>query len=196
VKEFKLRIPRAEAIEIRDKVISVIMAIGGNHYTAEACGSFRRGKSDCGDIDVLITRKDGKPTHGFLKAVVDELSKDLITDSLVDPKLSSIGTESYMGIGQLRPDLPHRRIDLKLYPRDQFGFAVLYFTGSDNFNRAMRLYASKLGYQLSDHGLYSIEKNHKKKIVSAKGASICCYKEEDVFAFLGINYVAPKDRSS
>jgi DNA polymerase/3'-5' exonuclease PolX len=29
----------------------------------------------------------------------------------------------------------HRRIDIKYYPRDQFGYAILYFTGSDHFNR-------------------------------------------------------------
>lgn len=75
------------------------MQVGGPHYIAEACGSYRRGKSDCGDIDVLITRTDNKNTSGFLKAVVDELCKDLITDSLVDPKVSATGTESYMGIG-------------------------------------------------------------------------------------------------
>ena len=60
----------------------------------------------------------------------------------------------------------------------------------------MRLFASKIGYQLSDHGLYAIEKNHKKKIVSAKGASVCCEREEDVFKFLKIKYVAPENRSS
>jgi hypothetical protein len=31
-----------------------------------------------------------------------------------------------------------------------FAFALLYFTGSDHFNRSMRLFASKKGYSLSD----------------------------------------------
>ena len=38
----------------------------------------------------------------------------------------------YTGLG---PGYAHRRIDLKAYPREQFPFAVLYFTGSDYFNR-------------------------------------------------------------
>ena len=28
-------------------------------YKAEVCGSFRRGKASCGDMDIIITRKDG-----------------------------------------------------------------------------------------------------------------------------------------
>ena len=45
-----------------------------------------------------------------------------------------------MGICQFKDQL-HHRIDIKYYPRDEFAFAVLYFTGSDAFNRRMRLWA-------------------------------------------------------
>ena len=47
----------------------------------------------------------------------------------------------------------HRRLDLKVYPVAQFPFALLYFTGSDHFNRSMRFYAKKKHWTLSDHGL-------------------------------------------
>jgi DNA polymerase lambda len=39
---------------------------------------------------------------------------------------------------------------VQTYPRSMFAFALLYFTGSDHFNRSMRLFASKKGYSLSD----------------------------------------------
>ena len=45
-----------------------------------------------------------------------------------------------------------RRLDLKVYPREEYAFALLYFTGSDHFNRSMRHYAKARGYSLSDHG--------------------------------------------
>lgn len=69
---------------------------------------------------------------------------------------------SYMGIAKV--GTIHRRIDLKIYPRESFGFALLYFTGSDHFNRSMRLYAQKNGYSLSDHGLARAERVEGEKV--------------------------------
>jgi len=50
----------------------------------------------------------------------------------------------------------HHRIDIKYYPIQQFAFATLYFTGSDMFNRSMRLFARKKGLSLSDHGITQV----------------------------------------
>ena len=93
---------------------------------------------------------------------------------------------SYMGICRLTPSSPHRRIDIKMYPSHKFAFALLYFTGSDHFNRrwdwffwyqttqkkikfiwmvilncvlcSMRLFAHKKGYSLSDQVIDSVIK--------------------------------------
>jgi DNA polymerase lambda len=69
---------------------------------------------------------------------------------------------------------------MKYYPREQFGFAVLYFTGSDHFNRSMRLYAGKKGFTLSDHGLFPVLRALKNQKVW-KGDLIPCLTEEEVF---------------
>jgi hypothetical protein len=43
---------------------------------------------------------------------------------------------SYMGVCRvLHPHSHHRRIDIKIYPKYLYPFAILYFTGSDHFNR-------------------------------------------------------------
>ena len=85
-----------------------------------------------------------------------------------------------------------RRIDIKVYPKEHYGFALLYFTGSDYFNRSMRLFAEKKGYTLSDHGLAPVQKIGGSKIT--KGMSIPCHTEEEVFKALGIPYKAPAQR--
>jgi DNA polymerase lambda len=63
-----------------------------------------------------------------------------------------------MGVCQYQEEI-HHRIDIKYYPINEYPYALLYFTGSDMFNRSMRLYASKLGIQLSDHGAVARRKN-------------------------------------
>lgn len=117
----------------------------------------------------------------------------ILTDHLNMPKQGAHGSEMYMGIYQLEPGNYHRRIDIKLYPREQYGYAVLYFTGSDYFNRSMRLFAKKKGYILSDHGLHSAFIMKNKKVW--EGENIPCYTEEDVFRVLGLDYRKPEERS-
>ena len=65
-----------------------------------------------------------------------------------------------MGVCQL-DDPTHHRIDIKHYPIEQYAFALMYFTGSDLFNRQMRMVAHNKGLMLSDHGLKPKERNGK-----------------------------------
>jgi DNA polymerase lambda len=69
---------------------------------------------------------------------------------------------------------------------------LLYFTGSDYFNRSMRLFAEKKGFTLSDHGLARVGKAKGEKV--AKGMGIPCETEEDVFKALGLPYKTPAER--
>jgi len=77
-------------------------------------------------------------------------------------------------------------VDIKVYPKEQFGFALLYFTGSGDFNRDMRFKAQKMGYSLSDFGLVQTK---------GKRAQINCETEEDVFKGLKMEYKAPHERN-
>lgn len=51
----------------------------------------------------------------------------------------------------------------------------------------MRLYANKMGYTLSDQGLYPCGRDHKR-VKTWKGTVIPCYTEKDVFDALGLEY--------
>ena len=41
---------------------------------AVACGSYRRGKATCGDVDVLISHPDGKSHKGVFSKVLQSLN--------------------------------------------------------------------------------------------------------------------------
>ena len=91
---------------------------------------------------MLLCRKDGLPYQKFLIELIEALEKDgFLKERLQVAKSETSESMSYMGICKLG-DI-HRRIDVKIYPKESYGFALMYFTGSDHFNRSMRLYAKK-----------------------------------------------------
>ena len=82
---------------------------------------------------------------------------------------------AYMGVCLFEGQ--HHRIDIKHYPVEQYAFALMYFTGSDLFNRQMRMAAHNKGLMLSDHGLKTKERNGLKKIW--KGGEIPLMRTEE-----------------
>ena len=90
---------------------------------------------------------------------------------------------------RLTPESTARRLDLLVIPVEQLPYALLYFTGSQDFNVGFRKEALKKGYTLNEH-----EMKVTGKVAGAKAVPPFT-TEEEVFAFLGIEYKAPKDRT-
>lgn len=44
-----------------------------------ACGSYRRGKATCGDMDVLLTHPDGRSHQGIFSRLLDSLRQQGIS---------------------------------------------------------------------------------------------------------------------
>ena len=66
--EFIERIPRKEVDEIESVVKGLVKEI--NHgLIVLTCGSYRRGKSTCGDVDCLVSHPDGKSHKGVFQQV-------------------------------------------------------------------------------------------------------------------------------
>lgn len=87
-------------------------------------------------------------------------------------------------------DRLHRRLDIKVYRPEELPFALLYFTGSDHFNRSMRWWAKKeKNLVLNDKGFFREQGNPNSQV---RGD----FREEaDVFRWLKLAYVAPTDRN-
>jgi DNA polymerase lambda len=131
--------PRETATKISDIVRGAVLKIYGKSVKVETCGSYRRGRPTCGDVDILITRTDNKPVAGMLEPILLTLEEDgFLHERLGNTRKSDKGSEMYMGVCKAPKDSCFRRIDIKVYPKGQYGFALLYFTGSDIFNRSMR----------------------------------------------------------
>ena len=183
-----LRIPRAEMHDHAAFVVAAAAAVSPE-FVAEVVGSYRRGAADSGDIDVLLTLPDEIPLAERKRrfaAVCDRLAADgYVTDVLAK------GDKKFMGYARLptaaaaAADSPHRRLDLLLTPKDEYPYAVLYFTGSDRFNVAMRQRALDLGYTLNEHGM---------KPVAGAAAPPRMREERDIFRFLNMDYTEPSER--
>ncbi|XP_071949012.1 DNA polymerase lambda-like isoform X2 [Antedon mediterranea] len=77
--EFLERMPREEVQEIQTVVTNTAHEINSG-YVLTTCGSFRRGKPTCGDIDILVSHPDGKSHKNVLGKLLDALRlKDSIS---------------------------------------------------------------------------------------------------------------------
>lgn len=160
-----LPIPRQEMIDIDNYLHQ--NTLDGMSLTIT--GSYRRGKHTSGDIDCLISHSDPECLIKFVKKLQ---SNGFLTDCF------ALGKFKFLGICKLHDTFRH--IDILYSSPNQYPFAILYFTGSKEFNVNMRLHAIQLGYTLSEHGL-GIDTPH-------------ITTEQDIFKHLELDYVSPCDR--
>jgi len=174
------RIPRAEL----EKHEALLMAALPEGMDGTVVGSYRRGAETSGDIDVLLSMDEPEETrtkafHAYVKSLRD---KGYMVEEL------SKGKQKNLSIVRLTPESTARRLDLLVIPVEQMPYALLYFTGSQEFNVEFRKQALKKGYTVNEHEMKLTGKVQAKAVPPLK-------TEEDVFAFLGIEYKGPKART-
>jgi DNA ligase (NAD+) len=175
------RIPRAEINEFNDVLSSVFATLKDKDSQFKIVGSYRRGATNSGDIDIIIT--NSKNDNSIFRKFIDALAeRDILIHFFTRGEIKSLT------MGQLRGQTP-RRLDFMYAPPSEYAFATLYFTGSKNFNVLMRQRALDMGYSMNEHGFYKM--NGKKK--GAK-LDIAFPTEESVFGFLGLEYKTPVER--
>jgi DNA polymerase beta len=166
--DLQLRIPR-HIVEHCGMIMEAIIKRLNPNTQFDLVGSYRRGAENSGDIDIITS--DHYIMHEFEKKITAE------------PQY--VGT---LSIGKTRftflwHDGEHvRQIDILRLKPSQYYTGLLYFTGSWEFNAAMRGYAKAKGYTLNQKGLFAGE-----RLVRVKN-------EADVFAKLGLKYVEPELR--
>ncbi|XP_074065130.1 DNA polymerase beta [Macrotis lagotis] len=188
--DFEKRIPREEMLQMQDIVLNEIKKVDPK-YIATVCGSFRRGAESSGDMDILLTHpsftSESAKQPKLLHQVVEQLQKvHFITDTL------SKGDTKFMGVCQLSSEevsYPYRRIDIRLIPKDQYYCGVLYFTGSDIFNKNMRAHALEKGFTINEYTIRPLG------VTGVAGEPLPVDSEKDIFDYIQWKYREPKDRS-
>jgi DNA polymerase (family 10) len=121
------RMNRLEADAVAGKIRPIL-----DPGTFEFAGSYRRGKSSIGDIDVVTVELPGR----------------------LNPKLRTIA-EEVIDAGERKTSLRilGKRVDFRFTKLSQFGSMLLYLTGSKAFNIKLREIAISRGYKLNEYGI-------------------------------------------
>ena len=133
----------------------------------DVAGSFRRKKSTVGDLDFLVVSKDPKKVADHFVAF-----KHVARVTAKGKKRSAIILKNEL------------QIDLRIVMVNQYGSALLYFTGSKEHNVYLRRLALQKGLTLNEYGLYTVK---DKKWVAGK-------TEEEIYTKLGLQWVKPQKR--
>lgn len=204
-KDTAQKIPRAEIDKIQ-KYCQVVAKSLNPGFELMCCGSYRRGRERSGDVDCLMTHVDLKTPedvieyeneNGSIIAAMVSLLKKLgfVKDYF------TIGDTKFMGICKL-PDNPsknviyetYRHMDIRFVPYNSKGTAMLYFTGSFEYNKQMRYKANDKGYMLSEYGIFKYTKDKNGKKVKGEQVDIPFHTEEAVCEWLGMPYLTPNQR--
>jgi DNA polymerase/3'-5' exonuclease PolX len=183
-------IPHSEIEHIDTYIHSIISQIDPELFYV-ICGSYRRMTATSNDIDIVVTHPNiltGKQPknkntnlnkNNYLSLVIKTLKKHkFIIDSLTSESVQT----KYMGYCKYK-NKPIRRIDIRFVPYDSYYTAILYFTGTKDFNRRMRSVALAHGYTLNE---YQLTDNNNKLIQVDS--------EKDIFDALNMEYVSPEFR--
>jgi DNA polymerase (family 10) len=162
LQSFEKRMLLPEAEGVFQKLASYFEALG---ISVGMAGSLRRGKSTVGDLDLLST----------------------------DPKVVD-AVKGCPGVAQVLESGPRRtsvklddgvQVDVRLFGEDEYGAALIYFTGSKDHNIALRNLAIDKGWKLNEYGL-----------IGKGGKRLAGRTEGEVYEKLGMEYVPPELREN
>jgi len=193
IDDLKKRIPRNEMNqwneilnEIWEKTVNKLNIEG----TLQLSGSYRRQAPDSGDIDALITTDNYSPT------IMNTFYNNLVKEGIIQKENTiAKGPTKIMVIAKI--DEFYQHLDIFYYTKDVYPFALLFTTGSKEFNVKMRADAKFKGFSLNERNLTigsPLGREVKKEEYNDKIQKDFPETEEDIFKFLDYPYVLPQNR--
>jgi DNA polymerase (family X) len=127
-------------------------------------GSLRRMAETIGDLDLLVAGDRAG-------AVMDGFASDQVVERVLAKGEAKTSVLTKQGM----------QVDLRVVPRDAWGAAMIYFTGSKPHNIRIREMAVRKGLKLNEYGLFKAK----------SGDLIVAETEEEVYAKLGLPWIPP-----
>ena len=139
-------------------------------------GSLRRGKETVGDLDLLVTLADGFTSQKHVDALAEHILKFPDIDQQLAHGENKVSFTLTNGL----------QVDVRLLEKENFGAALLYFTGSKEHNVALRGRANDMGLTLNEYALATLK---GEKPVAGR-------TEEEIYAKLKLDYIPPELREN
>jgi DNA polymerase (family 10) len=131
----------------------------------QPAGSLRRRAETIGDVDMLVgARKGQKVVTAFTEA------------DFVQEVMAAGPTK---GSAIIRTETTPVHVDVRVVPKESFGAAAQYFTGSKQHNVRLREIAVKAKWKLNEYGLFKSDKLLAGPV------------EEEIYDKLGLDYIEP-----
>ena len=160
------RRPIGEALPLAEVLVEEIAALP-MVVQVQYAGSLRRFRETIADIDLVVASDDAKPIMDYF-VNMSRVSEVLGHGDTKSSVVTNVGIQ----------------VDLRVVAPEQYGAALLYFTGSKAHNIRLRQRALDQGSTLNEYGLVHLE---TEEVLASK-------TEEDIYAALGMQFVAPPMR--
>lgn len=160
----------AEADQIAEQLREHLQG-GASIDQLEWAGSYRRGRETVGDLDLL--------------AIADEAAE------VMDRFGGFPGVASVLGRGDTKMSVRLNsgfQVDLRIVPRESFGAALQYFTGSKAHNVVLRGLAKQRGLKINEYGVFRVEGDRETYLAGAT--------EEAVYGALDLPCFPPELREA
>ena len=182
-------------------------------------GSLRRGKETVGDLDLLVTLAEGDGKKKEKKENPKSTGKSAgatrqeMVDELAEYILKFPGIDQTLAHGENKVSFTLQdglQVDVRMLEKENFGAALLYFTGSKEHNVALRGRANEMGWTLNEYELAVLAEGGEKKEEKPKstgrsagatretkgGKRIAGRTEEEIYGKLKMEYVPPELREN
>jgi DNA polymerase (family 10) len=160
------RTPIADALPLAEGLAAELETVPGV-AAVTWCGSLRRFAETIGDVDLVVS-----------SVAADEVMRAVVGHPMAKEVVGSGGTKTSV--------LTHAgmQVDVRVVTADQYGAALVYFTGSKSHNVALRQRAIDRGWLLNEYGLFDGED------------VIASTTEESVYQALDLPFIPPPLREN
>src|SRR5437667_1482247 len=137
-------------------------------------GSLRRGKETVGDLDLLVTMADGHTAQKHVDALAEHILKYPGIDQTLAHGENKVSFTLENGL----------QVDVRMLEKENFGAALLYFTGSKEHNVALRGRANDMGWTLNEYQLATLK--GEKRVAGRT--------EEEIYEKLKLDFITTELR--